>query len=181
MNAATAITTQKNSSILEKACCWNLQGQVHWPESCRIYYSLLQRSYPCRSIWNPETIQIEKRESVTVIAVFNDYRANSHEIAFRWQRPIDLVVEKFNPKSLIIPKTIGTSQNNHIITKIHMLNSVLFNLVANCYHPYVRIFSHLLSLPFNFFCRDGIHFSFHGNKVFGMLLFQLMHMAKFYR
>ena len=123
----------------------------------------------------------KKLESVTVIAGFNDHRANRHEIVYRWQKLIELIVEKFNPKSLIIPKTIGTALNSHINNKIHMFNSVLFNLVANFHHPYVRIFSPLLNLPLNFFCRDGVHFSFHGNKVFSMLLCQMMHMAQFYR
>ena len=125
--------------------------------------------------------ELKKIESVTVIAGFNDHRANRHEIVYRWQKLIELIVEKFNPKSLIIPKTIGTAQNSSINNKINMFNSVLFNLVANFYHPYVRIFSPLLNLPLNFFCRDGVHFSFHGNKVFSMLLCQMMHMAQFYR
>ena len=86
-------------------------------------------------------------ESVTVIAGFNDHQANRHEIVYRWQKLIELIVEKFNPKSLIIPKTIGAVQNIHINNKIHMFNSVLFNLVANFHHPYVRIFSPFFVYP----------------------------------
>ena len=56
-------------------------------------------------------------ESVTVIAGFNDHQANRHEIVYRWQKLIELIVEKFNPKRLIIPKTIGIAQNSHIKTK----------------------------------------------------------------
>ena len=62
----------------------------------------------------------KKLESVTVIAGFNDHRANRHEIVYRWQKLIEIIVDKFNPKSLIIPKTIGTALNSHINNKIHM-------------------------------------------------------------
>ena len=122
----------------------------------------------------------KKLHCVTIIAGFNDNQASRHEIAARWQQLIDLIIEKFNPKFLIIPKTIATTNNPQLNQKVDLINCVLFNIVENFYSMYTRIFSPTLRLPYNFFCRDGIHFSFFGNNMFAMLLSQMMHIVNFY-
>ena len=40
----------------------------------------------------------KKLESVTVIAGFNDHRANHHEIVYRWQKLTELIVENSIPE-----------------------------------------------------------------------------------
>ena len=79
----------------------------------------------------------KKLESVTVIAGFNHHRANRHERVYRWQKLIELIVEKFNPKSLIIPKTIGSAQNSYKNKKKFICSSV-------CYLTSLPIFTTLM-------------------------------------
>ena len=116
----------------------------------------------------------KKLNCVTIIAGFNDNQVHPQQVSSLWKRLINLIINKFNPNHLLIPKTIATSNNRQINQRISVLNNVLFNVIAQFSHPYIRIISPALNLPANFFCRDGIHFSFYGNEVFAMLLSQMM-------
>ena len=69
-----------------------------------------------------------------------------------------------------------SSANNHFINrKLGALNNSLFCLINTFYHSRIRIVSPNLNVNFtaNMFCKDGIHFSFYGNKLFGSLPAQL--------
>ena len=62
-----------------------------------------------------DTLKLYKSKKLeTVIAGFNDYRANCHEIACRSHRLIEIFVTKFKITNLRIPKPIGNWKNSHI-------------------------------------------------------------------
>ena len=91
----------------------------------------------------------KRLKKLTIVAGYNDNRMHPQELDQQWKNLINLVTNKFQPKTLVIPKTI---QNN----------SVLFNLINRFVHPHTLIVSPNLNLNLNpqMFCRDGILFSY---------------------
>ena len=81
---------------------------------------------------------------------------------------IHFVTNKFQKKTLIIPKTIEDCNNFEVKSKICIHNHVLFNLINRWVHPHTPIVSSNLDLNITpqTFCRDGIRFSFCGNDFF---------------
>ena len=106
--------------------------------------------------------------TVTIIAGVNDNRLHPQEVEQKWKNLINLITNKFQPKTLIIPKTIQSSNNNDVNCKLYIHNHVLFNLINKFLHPHTLIVSPNLNLNLTpqIFCRDGIHFSFFVNEFF---------------
>ena len=117
----------------------------------------------------------QKLNCVTIVAGFNDNSSTVSDFANDWRFLINLIIHKFNPNVLFITKTILSANNHFINRKLGALNNSLFRLVNTFYHSRIRIISPNLNVNFsaNMFCKDGIHFSFYGNKIFRLLLAQL--------
>ena len=118
----------------------------------------LVEQYPYRQI-----------NTLTIVAGFNNHRDSASSFVDNWKFLIQLVYLKFNPSNLIIPKTIGTSNNHFINRKIEKLNLALHNLLCSLNLP---IISPNLNRDFDdaIFSRDGIHFSRFGNFIFTRIL-----------
>ena len=116
-----------------------------------------------------------KLNCVTIVAGFNDNSSTVSDFANDWRFLINLIIHKFNPIVLIIPKNILSANNDFINRKLGALNNSLFRLIDTFYHTRIRNNSFNLNFNFsaNMFCKDGIHFSFYGNKIFILLLAQL--------
>ena len=115
--------------------------------------------------------QYPQREINTLIIVagFNDHRDTACSFIENWRFLIQLAYLKFQPRHLIIPKTISTSNNQSINRKIDQLNLAFYNLLRSLSMPIIsphfnRDFDHKI------FSRDGIHFSRFGNLVFSQIL-----------
>ena len=108
----------------------------------------------------------QKLNCVTLVAGFNDYSSKVSDFANDWRFLINLLIHKFNPNVLIIPKTIFSANNHFINRKLGALNNSLFRLINTFYHSRIRIISPNVYVNFsaNMFCKDGIHFSFYGKK-----------------
>ena len=118
----------------------------------------------------------KRLNTVTIVAGYNDYRLHPQELEQKWNNLINLVTNKFQRKTLIIPKTIQNCYNSEINRKIYIHNHVLFNLIISFVHPQtLKVVSPNLNLNLapQMFCRDGIHFSFYGNDFFSNSLANL--------
>ena len=109
-----------------------------------------------------------KINTLIIVAGFNDHR-DAATFTDNWKFLIQLVYLKFQPRNLIIPKTIATSNNQTVNRKIDQLNFALYNLLCSLNLPILsphfnRDFDHKI------FARDGIHFSRFGNLVFSRIL-----------
>ena len=115
--------------------------------------------------------------TVTKVAGYNDNRLHPQELEQQWKNLINLVTNKFQPKTLIIPKTIQKCNNSEVNRKLCIHNHVLLNLIKRFVHPHTLIVSPNLNLNLTpqMFCRDGIHFSFHGNDFFTNCLANLIY------
>ena len=115
--------------------------------------------------------------TVTIVAGYNDNRLHPQELEQQWKNLTNLVTNKFQPKTLIIPKTIQNRNNSEVNRKISIHNHVLFNLINRFVHPHLLIVSPNLNLNRTpqMFCRDGIHFSFYGNDFFTNFLANLIY------
>ena len=71
----------------------------------------------------------KRLNTVTIIAGFNDNRLHPREVEQKWKNLINLNTNKFQPKTLIIPKTIQNSNNNDVNCKLYIHNHVLFNFI----------------------------------------------------
>ena len=114
----------------------------------------------------------KRLSTVTIVAGYNDNRLHPQEIEQRWKNVINLVTNKFQPETLIIPKTIQNCNNSEVNRKSYIHNHVLFNLINRFVHPHTFIASPNvnLNLTLQMLCRDGIHFSFYGNNFFTNVL-----------
>ena len=110
----------------------------------------------------------QKLNCVTIVAGFNDNSSTISEFANDWRFLLNLII---HPK----PKTTLSANNHFINRKLGALNNSLFRLINTIYHSRIRIISPNLNVNFsaNMFCKDGIHFSFYGNKIFSLMLAQL--------
>ena len=117
----------------------------------------------------------QKLSCVTIVAGFNDNSSTVSDFAKDWRFLIILIIHKFNPNVLIIPKTILSANNHFTNRQLGALNNSLFRLFNTFYYSRIRIISPNLNVNFsaNMFCEEGIHFSFYGNKIFSLLLAQL--------
>ena len=117
----------------------------------------------------------QKPNCVNIVAGFNDNPSTVSDLANDWIFLMNLIIHKFNPNVLIIPKTTLSANNHFINRKLDALSNSLFRLINTFYHSRIRINSPNLNVNFkaNLFCKDGIHFSFYGNKSFSFLLAQL--------
>ena len=97
---------------------------------------------------------------VTIVAGFIDNSSTVSDFANDWRFLINLIIHKFNPNVLIIPKTVLSANNHFINRKIGALNNSLFRLIITFYHSRNRIISPNLNINFsaNMFYKDGIHF-----------------------
>ena len=107
--------------------------------------------------------------TVTLIAGFNDHRIYSSHFVICYQALIQLIVYKFQPKVIIAPKVIDSTNNPVINKSIYFHNCALYNFFQSFSCP-SSIFSPFLRLDKHLLCRDGIHFSFKGNNVFSKIL-----------
>ena len=119
----------------------------------------------------------KRLNTLTIVAGYNDNRLHPHELEQQWKNLINLVTNKFQPKTLIIPKTIQNCNISEVNRKIYFHNHVLFNLINGFVHPRTLIVSPSLNLNLTpqMFCRDGIHFSFYGNDFFTNILANLIY------
>ena len=104
---------------------------------------------------------------VTIVARFNDNSYTVSDFANHWRLLLRLIIHKFNPIVLILPKTILTAKNNLINRKLGALNNSLihFNtqeselipsliLVLICFVKMVFIFLFMV-LSFQFIARSA--------------------------
>ena len=121
----------------------------------------------------------QKLNTVVVIAGFNDHRSSIEIFIEHWKFLIQLIIVKLNPINLIVPKVIPTSCNR-VIKKISALNYALYIYIDSCA---LKLF--IVSPSFrnvlepNLFCKDTVHFSFHGNHVFNIILFNIIQYFKY--
>ena len=117
----------------------------------------------------------QKLNCVTIVAGFNDNSSTVSDFANDWRFLIKLIIHKFVPNVLIIPKTILSANNHFTNRKLGALNNSLFRLTNTFYNSKIRIISPNLNVSFSayMFCKDGIQFSFYGNKIFSLLVTQL--------
>ena len=136
----------------------------YWGASLLELCSLVER-YPSQKI-----------NTLVLVAGFNDHRALTNVFIEHWKFLIQLVVLKFNPSHLVIPKTIATSNNYALNKKINTLNFALYGLINSLNLPitspnFNRDFDHKI------FSRDGIHFSRFGNYIFTHILKLFMNLS----
>ena len=117
----------------------------------------------------------QKLNCVNIVVSFNDNSSTVSDFAYDWRFSINLIIHKFNPNMLIIPKTIPYANNLFMNRKLVALNNFLFLLKNTIYRSRIRIVSPNINVNFSatVFCKDGIHFSFYGNKILSFLLAQL--------
>ena len=72
--------------------------------------------------------------SVVVIAGFNDHCSSIETFIDYWKFLIQLIIVKFSPNNLVVPKVIPTSYNRLINKKISALNCALYN-----YSPVINL------------------------------------------
>ena len=119
----------------------------------------------------------KRLNTVTIVAGYNDNRLHPQELEQQWKNLINLVTNKFQPKTLIIPKTIQNCNNSEVNRKIYIHYHVLFNLINRFIHPHTLIVSPNLNLNLTpqMFCHDGIHFLFYGNDFLTNFLANLIY------
>ena len=71
----------------------------------------------------------QKLNCVTIVAVFNDNSSTVSDFANDWRFLKNLIIHKFNPNGLIIPKTILSANNHFINRKLGALNTSLFRVI----------------------------------------------------
>ena len=69
--------------------------------------------------------------TVSIIAGFIDHRNYPEDFAENYRLLIQLLIYKFNPKSIICPEIIASSRFSLINTKIFYLNQALFNVISS--------------------------------------------------
>ena len=96
--------------------------------------------------------------TVTIIAGFFDNRLHPREVEQKAKNLSNLTTKKFQPKTLIIPSTIHSSNDNNANRKLSIHNHVLFNLINKFVHPNTLMVSPNLNLNLTpqMFCRDSI-------------------------
>ena len=117
----------------------------------------------------------QKLNTVLVFARFNDNRSRIETFIEHWKFLIPLII--VSPNNLIDPKIMPTSCNRLINKTICALNYALYNYIDSCD---VKLF--IVSPSFrnvlepNLFCKDKdtVHFCFHGNLVFTIILFNII-------
>ena len=70
--------------------------------------------------------------TVVLIAGFNDHRSSIEIFIEHWKSLIQLIIVKFSPNNLIVPKVIPTSCNSLINKKISALNYAFYNYFDTC-------------------------------------------------
>ena len=65
---------------------------------------------------------------VTIFAGFIDNKLLLQEVELKWKNLINLITNKFQRKSLIVPKTFQSLNNNDVNGKRYIHNHMLFNL-----------------------------------------------------
>ena len=68
---------------------------------------------------------LQKLNCVTIVAGFNDNSSTVSDFANDWIFLINLIIQKFNPNVLIIPKTILSANNHFINRKLGALNNLI--------------------------------------------------------
>ena len=81
----------------------------------------------------------KRLNTVTIVAGYNDNRLHPQELEQQWKNLINLVTNKFLPKTLIIPKTIQDCNNSEVNCKIYNHNHVFFNLINRFLHRHTLI------------------------------------------
>ena len=119
----------------------------------------------------------KRLNTLTIVTGYNDNRLHPQELEQQWKTLINLVTNKFQPKTLIIPKTIQNCKNSEVNRKIYIHNNVLFNLINRFVHSHTFNVSPNLNLNLTpqLFCCDGIHFSFYGDDFFTNFLANLIY------
>ena len=109
--------------------------------------------------------------SVTLNFGFNDLSTDNFHFIECYRLLIELIRYKFNPSVLIAPKIIPSTNNRLINHKLYLKNCATYKLLHHC-------FPHVISPSFNLspfmFCRDGVQFSYIGNRVFSSIFHSLI-------
>ena len=122
----------------------------------------------------------QKLNTVVVIAGFNDHRSKIEIVIEHWKILIQLIIAKFSPNNLIVPKVIPTSCNHLINKKISALNYALYNYIESfALNLFIVSLSLRNVLEPNLSCKDTVHFSFHGNHVSTIIMFNIIHYFKY--
>ena len=116
-------------------------------------------------------------KTVTIVSAYNDNRLHPQELEQQQKNLNNLITIKFQPKTLIMLKTVQSCNNSKINSKIYIQNLVLFNLKNRIVQPHTLIISPSLNLNLivQMFLRDGIYFLFYGNAFFTNFLANLIY------
>ena len=112
----------------------NLKDQVLQPQRCRSHGLLAQGCKASRLAATVSRYPSQKLNRVIIVAGFNDNSSTVSDFANDWRFLINLIIHKFNPNVLIIPKTILSANNHFINRKLGALNNSLFRLINTFYH-----------------------------------------------
>ena len=117
----------------------------------------------------------QKLNTVIKISGFNDHRSRIETFRKHWKLLIQLIFVKFSLNNLVVPQLIPTSCNRLINKKISALNYALNNYTDSCaLKLFIVSLSFRIVLEPNLFCKDPVHFSFHGNHIFFFILFNII-------
>ena len=96
----------------------------------------------------------------TIVAGFNNNSSTISDFANDWRFFIHLIIHKFNPSVLIMPKTILSANNHFIYRKIGNLNNSLFRLINTFNHLRIQLISPNLNVNFIAKCFIKLVFIF---------------------
>ena len=123
----------------------------------------------------------QKLNTVVVIAGFNDHRSSIEIFIEHWKFLIELIIVNFSPINLIVPKVIPTNCNCLINKIISALIYAFYNFIDACALKLFIVVSPSFRnvLEPNLFSKGTVHFSFHGNHVFTIILFNIIQYFKY--
>ena len=116
--------------------------------------------------------QKKKLSQVIIIGGFNDH--HQPNVQMKWDQLIRAAKERFSPSTLIVPQTISTT-DDEIARSIKTINEKLCNAISenhcDVFSPDINaILVHNGKFFGNIFTADGIHLSYHGNRLLTALL-----------
>ena len=111
---------------------------------------------------------------VTIVDRYNDNRLYPQKLG---QQSFSLtqITKKFQPKTLIILKTIQHCNKSEVICKVKIHNHVLFYLINGFVHTYIYCFTILnINLTSQIIYRSIILFLFYGSDFFTLFVSSLI-------
>ena len=122
------------TQVEQEICKRNLKDQVLQPQNVRATVHSYRGAKLADFAATVSRYRSQKLNCVTIVAVFNDNSSSVSDFAKDWRFLINLIIQKFNPNVLIIPKTTLSAINYFINRKLGAFNNSLFCLIYTFYH-----------------------------------------------